>query len=1045
MLALDTDAVASLVPRGTEPVDAVPRQIGPYTILRRLGEGGMGVVYLVEQQEPLRRSVALKLLKHNVNSSRVLARFRSEQQVLALMSHPGVAKVFDAGEAEDGRPYFVMEFVDGLPITAYCDQHQLPVRARLELFVQVCEAIHHAHQKGILHRDIKPSNVLVEEVNGKPAARVIDFGVAKAINRSLIEDTLFTEQGFLVGTLAYMSPEQTESTVLDADTRSDVYSLGVLLYELLVGALPIDSHMLRKVALAEILRSIREEEPPTPTTRIEGLGDTAIAVARQRHTTVRSLVRFLKGDLDWITMRALEKSPARRYASASEFALDLERHLAGEPVAAGPPGTAYRIRKLARKHRAVTTALLVVFASLALWITVVTALYFRAVEARELAQMEVDIEAALQQLDRRQFQAMSMKVIEGNRKALGQGPDFARLLSIHLLYHYVTTREFQGFGGFTAPDNFKPAEVRALEDEVMRILDRTLDSGDLSVLDIVLSLAELEVEDRAALEKLSAKAFNIALMQRSSVDPKVLGHLADVFESLIPQAIERAGERGAEQALRRLADFRRAAPASSRKYLPHTLDSLAQILARRGSSLRRQGRTSSAEPFLQEALTLSREVEAITRRKDNKASADQSVLDLESELGASLTEAGRFADAETLLLHAYEEFSGSRGHKSHFTQVALYRLVALYEGWGVPKKAATYRDRLSAVTIRDMWDLGSFGALSPLGQVFSVQWREMPAVVFTDSVGSRPSGGWGQLGKDSFQEGYVKIHESLGSQARKDFIPFMPAETAENTEHRRMNCQRDKRSDCHTRWFLWPHSLVPDRAHKRALVFYSKWKRDGANEDFPVRVGTSLAVWRSVDLPAERLMLRPEGDEPTLLFSDDEPAWGNVALVADDYLYAYVGFQEWQLPSASDGLLARAPLTQALVRSAWRFYAGPGRWSDNARDARPLPGLKGEAPISVHWNEYLGKYLLAAAVPRQYYKVRWRTADRPEGPWSEPLLDLQGRGRIGPIHPTMAIDGGRVEFFTYQRTGPYLVKRFDFGGTTGTPDETHLFAIEFSR
>jgi eukaryotic-like serine/threonine-protein kinase len=308
------------------PTSALPGQrIGNYEILSQLGEGGMGVVYLAEQREPVQRRVALKLMKTGLDTNRVLARFESERQALALMNHPGVAKVFDAGVAEDGRPYFVMEYVEGTTITDFCDRRELPVPERLKLFVQVCDAIHHAHQKGIIHRDIKPSNILVSEQDNVAAVKVIDFGVAKAIDQPLTERTLLTEDGMLVGTPAYMSPEQAGTlTSLDVDSSSDIYSLGVLLYELLVGALPHDPQILRQAAAAEMLRIIREEDPPKPTTRIEKLGKTAEAVARQRQTDVRSLIRFLKGDLDWITMRALEKDPARpRRRSSAQTSEDI--------------------------------------------------------------------------------------------------------------------------------------------------------------------------------------------------------------------------------------------------------------------------------------------------------------------------------------------------------------------------------------------------------------------------------------------------------------------------------------------------------------------------------------------------------------------------------------------------------------------------------------------------------------------------------------------------------------------------------------------------
>jgi Tol biopolymer transport system component/predicted Ser/Thr protein kinase len=313
----------------------------------------MGIVYLAEQDAPLRRKVALKLVKRGMDSKEVLARFDTERQALALMEHPGIARVIDAGTAEDGRPYFVMEYVDGLPITEHCDRRELLTRERLELFAEVCDAAEHAHAKGIVHRDIKPSNVLVAEQEGRARPKIIDFGVAKATAQRLTEETAFTSLGVMIGTPGYMSPEQSDASEADVDARSDVYSLGILAYELLVGAPPFDPRHLRQAGWAEMLRIIREEEPQRPSARLSGLGDTATDVAKARQTSPLALSRELRGDLDWITLKALQKDRGRRYASAAELAADVRRHLHDEPVSAGPPGILYRMRKALRRHRVV--------------------------------------------------------------------------------------------------------------------------------------------------------------------------------------------------------------------------------------------------------------------------------------------------------------------------------------------------------------------------------------------------------------------------------------------------------------------------------------------------------------------------------------------------------------------------------------------------------------------------------------------------------------------------------------------------------------------
>ena len=381
---------------GERPTSAsaehVGAKIGPYTLVQHLGEGGMGTVWVAEQTEPLKRRVALKVIKPGLDSAQVIRRFEAERQALALMDHTHIAKVLDAGTTASGRPYFVMELVKGVPITRYCDELQLPLRERLELLVPVCQAIQHAHQKGVIHRDVKPSNVLVCIEDGKPVPKVIDFGVAKALNQRLTDESMYTEIGQIVGTLEYMSPEQAELSALDIDTRADVYALGVLLYELLTGTTPLEKNRLRSAAFTEMLRIIKEEEPPRPSTRLTESKDTLSSVAAQRRTEPVKLTRDVRGELDWIVMRCLEKDRTRRYESASGLARDIERHLRDEAVEACPPRAGYRLGKFLRRHRqhavAASLALLILMAGL-----VGTAASLARVERERRAALEARMHA----------------------------------------------------------------------------------------------------------------------------------------------------------------------------------------------------------------------------------------------------------------------------------------------------------------------------------------------------------------------------------------------------------------------------------------------------------------------------------------------------------------------------------------------------------------------------------------------------------------------------------------------------------------------------
>ncbi len=408
--------------------------IGPYKLLEQIGEGGFGVVFMAEQQRPVRRKIALKVLKPGMDTRSVVARFEAERQALALMEHQNIARVLDAGETEAGRPYFVMELVRGIPITTFCDENHLPTRDRLRLFLDVCGAVQHAHQKGIIHRDLKPSNILVTLHDGTPVPMVIDFGIAKAMGQQLTDKTLFTGFTQMIGTPSYMSPEQAEMSGLDVDTRSDIYALGILLYELLTGEPPCDCERIRTASLDEIRRIIREEEPARPSTRISTLGKQASMVSANRRSDPQRLSQLYWGELDWIVMKALEKDRNRRYETSSALAADVQRYLNNEPVLACPPSTWYRVRKTVGRHRTIVVAASIIALSLVGGIIAATSGWIRATKAESAALEETQDKekalAAAQQSERAAREQLFLSLLNQARAGRFSGQMGQRLDSL---------------------------------------------------------------------------------------------------------------------------------------------------------------------------------------------------------------------------------------------------------------------------------------------------------------------------------------------------------------------------------------------------------------------------------------------------------------------------------------------------------------------------------------------------------------------------------------------------------------------------------------
>ena len=514
------------------PSETCGDRVGRYKLLQQIGEGGCGIVYMAEQEEPIRRRVALKVIKLGMDTKQVIARFEAERQALAMMDHPNIAKVFDAGATETGRPYFVMELVRGVKLTDFCDAERLPTEERLRLIIQVCHAIQHAHQKGVIHRDIKPTNILVPVNDGVPVPKVIDFGIAKATQGRLTDQTLFTAFEQFIGTPAYMSPEQAVLTTVEVDTRSDIYSLGVLLYELLTGETPFVQRELLASGLDEMRRTIREKDPIRPSTRLKAMmADDLATVARNRQSQPPQLIQLVRGDLDWIVMKCLQKDRARRYETANAVAMDIERHLDHRPVLARPDTPAYRIKKFVRRNRASLAFAAVVF------IALIGGLIGTMTEARRATR-----HAALAEMQRHRADKQA--------RAANAQRDFA----LRQLSRAEAINDLNSFLLSDAAPSGKPFTVGDLLARAERVIDRQSGESDDNRVELLIAIGRQYqmMDELAKARELLGEAYTLSRkVMEPAVRAKAAAALGDALslageydrgESLVTEALTELGE-----------------------------------------------------------------------------------------------------------------------------------------------------------------------------------------------------------------------------------------------------------------------------------------------------------------------------------------------------------------------------------------------------------------------------------------------------------------------------------------------------------------------
>ena len=653
-------AIARLTPEETGG------KIGPYKLLQQIGEGGCGVVFMAEQEEPVRRRVAVKVIKLGMDTKQVIARFEAERQALALMDHPNIARVLDAGATDAGRPYFVMELVRGIRITSYCDQNNLPTEARLGLFTQVCQAIQHAHQKGIIHRDIKPSNILVTLHDGVPVPKVIDFGIAKATTgQRLTDKTIFTAFEQFIGTPAYMSPEQAEMSGLDIDTRSDIYALGVLLYELLTGQTPFDAKELLASGLDAMRRTIREQEPPRPSTRLSTmLAADVTSVARHHQTESAKLTHSISGDLDWIVMKALEKDRTRRYETANGLAQDIQRHLNDEPVTARPASNLYRFRKLVRRNKIAFAAASAVVAALLIGLGASTWMFFKEKQARERAVAAEQEQGRLRQLAEVQ-----------ERKATAEASRSTQVAQF-LKDMLKGVRPSVALGRDTTV-------LREILDKTAERIGKDLKDQPEVGADLRHTLGEIygEIGDDAKAEILYQEALAMRRKLFGNEDLLVAKTLASLARLRISR-IGRGDEVGTEE-----ESLLREGLAIRRKLLGEEHEEVGVLLGDLAYTRSLQGKFAEAEVMQRETLAIQR------KRLGNE---HLSVAESLNILGVLLFRQGKFAEAEKLYREALAIERKLKGNEHPDLIIAILNLSQVLEMLNQLAEAEVgYREGLS--------------------------------------------------------------------------------------------------------------------------------------------------------------------------------------------------------------------------------------------------------------------------------------------------------------------------------------------------------------